>query len=57
MSDQAPDKNSANARLLLEPGQHSPDRPYPQFVVELDGERKLYSAVAESDRVRYRTEA
>ena len=39
----------ANAWLLLEPAQRQTEFPYPEFVVALLGERKLYAAIAAGD--------
>ena len=49
MTDQPRDNNAANAWLIVSAGQDSSEFPYPQFAIELDGERKLYAAVAEGD--------
>jgi hypothetical protein len=44
-----PDVKTANAWLILGIGLESSEFPYPQFAVELEGERKLYAAVTEGD--------
>ena len=43
------EEKAANAWLLVNPGRQSSEFPYPQFAIELNGERKLYAAVAEGD--------
>ena len=49
MSDQAQDSKVANAWLVVEPDQSSCEFRLPHFAAELEGERKLYAAVAEGD--------
>ena len=51
MTDQPRDNNAANAWLIVSAGQDSSEFPYPQFAIELDGERKLHAAVDEGDWV------
>lgn len=48
MSDETRDKKAANAWLVVDPSQ-SGEFTYPQFAIELDGERKFYAAVATGD--------
>jgi hypothetical protein len=43
------EEKAANAWLLVDSGRKSSIFTYPQFAVELDGEGKLYAAVAEGD--------
>jgi hypothetical protein len=40
---------AANAWLAIDSGQQIGEFPYPQFAIELGGERKLYAAIAEDD--------
>ncbi len=49
MTDKIQDNKTANAWLGIEPVHQRGEFSYPQFAVELDGERKLYAAVAEGD--------
>ena len=49
MSDHAQDGKGANAWLIVGAGQGKSGFRYPQFAAELDGERKLFAAVAEGD--------
>ena len=42
-------EKAANAWLVVEPKQPSEEFTYPQFAIELAGERKLYAAVVEGD--------
>ena len=49
MTDQAPQNKAANAWLAVDPGSQSSKFPYPQFALELAGNRSLYAAVAEGD--------
>lgn len=43
------EEKAANAWLLVDHGRQSSVFAYPQFAVELDGERKLHAALAEDD--------
>ena len=49
MSDQAQQNKVANAWLVVDSSPQGGEYPYPQFALELEGERNLYSAVAEGD--------
>lgn len=49
MTDQPHDNKAMNAWLVVEPDQSSGEFPCSQFGAELDGERKVYAAVAEGD--------
>ena len=49
MSDQPQDRKAPNAWVVVEPDQSRNEFPCSQFAAELDGERKLYAAVAEGD--------
>lgn len=49
MSDHAQDGKGANAWLIAGAGQGKSGFRYPQFAAKLDGERKVYAAVAEGD--------
>lgn len=51
MSDQAPQNKTANAWLVVDPDPQSSKFPYPQFALELAGDRRLYASVAEGDWV------
>src|ERR1019366_8277166 len=51
MSDQAAQNKSANAWLVLDPGPHNCEFPYPQFALELAGNLGLYAAASEGDWV------
>ena len=46
MTDQAPQAKAANAWLIIHPGPENYKFPYPQFALELAGDRSLYAAVA-----------
>lgn len=48
MNEASIQAKAANAWLVLDPGLGS-EFPYPQYAIELDGEGKLYAAVAEGD--------
>jgi Helicase conserved C-terminal domain len=49
MIDQPQNNRTANAWLGKEPDRQCVEFPYPQFAVELSGERKLYTTLAEGD--------
>ncbi|KAA1054429.1 DISARM system helicase DrmA [Azospirillum argentinense] len=49
MNDQPQVSNAANAWLVFGGRTNRTSFPYPQFAVELDGERELYMAIAEGD--------
>src|ERR1700730_3921940 len=49
MTDQAPQTKATNAWLIIDPGPENCKFPYPQFALELAGNRSLYTAVAEGD--------
>ena len=49
MTDHARDNGTANAWVVVDPDRAGAEFPYPQFAVGVDGECKLYAAVAEDD--------
>ena len=49
MTNQAAQDKAANAWLVVDPGSQDCEFPYPQFALELPGNRDLYAAVAEGD--------
>src|SRR5688572_8514677 len=51
MTDEVTNGRTANAWLMVDIDPKRTTFPYPEFVVELDGERTSYSAIAEGDWV------
>ena len=47
------EETAANAWLVVEPDRPGSELRYPQFALELRGERKLYAAVGEGDWVLF----